>query len=610
MRDGKPHDGKMLGPFLGWAFLFGGAHFMQQWINELVGRVLPIDGNMARRMKDHLDQLVKPVESLGRLESLACQLAGIQATNQLTVDPGLALVFAGDHGIAAGGVSRYPQEVTKQMLSAYQAGNAALSVLARQSGIDVRVVDVGVQGPVESGVPVVSRKVAGGTRDFRYDDAMTNRECEEAMRVGVDEVEWAVSSGYRVLALGEVGIGNTASAAALAAALLGEDPAVMTGRGTGLDAVGWQRKVQVVNEALGHHVMPGITPTQLLAKLGGLEIAALVGAVIKAAEQRMVVVLDGYTTGVAALIASRIAPGVSQYCLASHQSSEPGHRKILGSMGWEPLLTWNMRLGEASGAVIAYPLLRQVAAIPLEMATFAEAGVSSEEFYPVKSVTEPQNRNRDRFSYLERRAVYRAIFSRRDIRQFRPEPIAGDILDRMLLAAHHGPSVGYSQPWDFIVVRDADIKYRLKVLADRERQVQSLYYDDKRQQQYLRLKLDGLVEAPVVIVVTADFDRGGPEIIGRHTVEETTLYSVACAVENLWLAARAEGVAVGWVSLFEKRHLRQLLGIPPAIEPVAVLCVGYTQEFPPEPLLKTVRWAPEESLTNLVHHNNWGIQKI
>lgn len=578
---------------------------LEQWLSDLLGRISPIDVQASDNMHDFIDQLLKPVGSLGRLESLAIQLAGIQATLQPEVDPALAIVFAGDHGVSQAGVSRYPQEVTMQMLAAYDRGVAALSVLGRQSGIDVRVVDVGVKGTVDPNLHVIDRKVSNGTHDFRYASAMTDQQCNDAIKVGCDEIDRAFHDGYRLVAMGEVGIGNTTSAAALASALLQEDPKIVTGHGTGVDDIHWKTKIDVVRQGLNRHLRPGLTAEQALVKLGGLEVAALVGAILKSAERRMPILLDGFTTGVAALVASRLAPNVSQYCMASHQSAEPGHQKVLGAMGWEPLLNWNMRLGEASGAAVAFPLVRHACAISREMATFQDAGVAQMESQPNPRRGIDRTRFPDRFPYPERRAVYRAIASRRDIRQFRSTPIADDLVSHLLHAAHHGPSVGYSQPWDFILIRDHKVKVRLKELAERERTVQSLYYEGERRDQYLHLKLEGLVEAPLVIVVTADGTRGGTEIIGRHSMEETTLYSVACAIQNLWLAARAEGVAVGWVSLFEKRHLRDLLRIPAHIEPVAVLCVGYTDQFPAEPLLKTVGWSPDEPLDHLLHFNDW-----
>ncbi len=569
--------------------------------------IRPIDRTFQRNMQEHLDRLIKPVGSLGRMERLACQIAGIQKTIKITVDPAITLVFAGDHGVSDEGVSPYPREVSAQMLNAYQRHWAAISVLARQAACQVEVVDVGVQGswePWGKDNTVVSRKIRAGTRNFVKEPAMTHEECLQALQVGMDKAGQAFQDGHRSILLGEIGIGNTTVAAALACALLQESPRIMTGHGSGVDHAGWERKVYVIDQALSRHLESDLDPFEMLTRLGGFEVAAMVGAILGAARLGVVVVLDGYITGVAALLAMRMAPDTVGYLVASHQSHEPGHRRVLGALGLRPLLEWDLRLGEASGAAMSLPLLRQTCAVATEMATFSQAGVSSSDGaehealpYPVK---EPHP-----FSLPERMAVYRAIESRRDIRRFLPDPLPEGVLDRLLHAAHHAPSVGYSQPWDFIIVTDSEMKQRLKKLADRERQVQSLYFEDERSALYLKLKLEGIVEAPVVLVITADMERGGAEIIGRHTMEETTLYSVACAVENVWLAARAEGVAVGWVSLFEKRHLRHVLGMPANIEPVAVLCLGFTEHYPPEPQLKTVGWAEPESLTRLIHWQRW-----
>ncbi len=582
-------------------------HRIQQEIIKPFEDIRSIDGTFQRKMQEHLDQLIKPVGSLGRMERLACQVAGIQKTTNINIDPAIALVYAGDHGVVDENVSQYPREITAQMMDAYQRGWAAISVLARQAGCSVEIIDVGVQGPWKhwsDDQTVISRKVRPGTRNFVKESAMTHEECVQALQVGIKRVAQAVHDGYRTVLLGEIGIGNTTVAAALAAALLQESPRNMTGRGSGVDHAGWERKIFAIDQALARHLESDLDPFELLSRLGGFEVAAMVGTILEAARLGVVTVLDGYITGVAALLAVRMAPATVGYLVASHQSHEPGHHRVLAALGLCPLLEWNLRLGEASGAAMVLPLLRQSCAVSTEMATFQRAGVNSSDDTGVQMHCAPVKEPYP-FSLPERMAVYRAIESRRDIRHFLPDPLPSDTLERLLQAAHHAPSVGYSQPWDFTIVTDPEMKQRLKELADRERQVQSFYFDDENSAFYLRLKLEGLTEAPVVLVITANMERGGPEIIGRHTMEETTLYSVACAVENLWLCARAEGIAVGWVSLFEKRHLRRVLGMPSHIEPVAVLCLGYTEHYPTEPQLKTVGWAKPESLRRLIHWQRW-----
>ena len=209
------------------------------------------------------------------------------------------------------------------------------------------------------------------------------------------------------------------------------------------------------------------------------------------------------------------------------------------------------------------------------------------------------------FNQEERRGVYRAIYERRDIRQFKDDPVPPDTLARAIRAAHRGPSVGYMQPWDFILVSDAAVRGQIKDLFDRERQAASNFFDDTRRAQYLSLKLEGIMEAPVNICVTCDPTRG-EEVLGRNAIPETDIYSTCCAVQNLWLAARAEGVGVGWVSILKLPQLRKILGIPPHIVPVAYLCIGFPVEFPPRPLLETAGWRDHLPLDGLVHYDGWG----
>jgi len=209
------------------------------------------------------------------------------------------------------------------------------------------------------------------------------------------------------------------------------------------------------------------------------------------------------------------------------------------------------------------------------------------------------------FPDQDRKAVYDAIFQRRDIRRFRPEPLPDAILHRLLEAAHHGPSVGFMQPWNFVVVRDQDTKARVKALFDRERQAASCFYDEPQRSQYLRLKLEGIMEAPVNLCVTCDPIRGGV-VLGRNAQPETDVYSTCCAIQNLWLAARSEGIGVGWVSILKLAQLRKILGIPPHVIPVAYLCIGYPESFPAEPMLHTEGWRQRLPLDELIYLDRWG----
>jgi 5,6-dimethylbenzimidazole synthase len=208
------------------------------------------------------------------------------------------------------------------------------------------------------------------------------------------------------------------------------------------------------------------------------------------------------------------------------------------------------------------------------------------------------------FPEPERAVVYRAIFSRRDIRRFAPDPVADEVLWRLLEAAHHGPSVGFMQPWNFIVVRDYAVKSQVKALFDRERQAAACFYDEPQRSKYLSLKLEGIMEAPVNLCVTCDPTRGGV-VLGRNSQPETDVYSTCCAIENLWLAARAEGVGVGWVSILKLAQLRAILAIPPHVLPVAYLCIGYPEAFPDEPMLQTEHWRDRLPLEQLVFADRW-----
>lgn len=202
--------------------------------------------------------------------------------------------------------------------------------------------------------------------------------------------------------------------------------------------------------------------------------------------------------------------------------------------------------------------------------------------------------------------LYQAIFNRRDIRAFKPDPIPENILTRILTAAHHAPSVGFMQPWDFILVRDHQTRRRVKELSDRERQAAACFFDEPRRSKYLSMKLEGILDAPLNLCVTCDPTRGGPQVLGRNSIPETDVYSTCLAIQNLWLAARAEGIGVGWVSILRNAELREILEIPPHILPIAYLCIGYPKDgFPEEPQLQTNGWRRRLPLDSLLHYDNW-----
>ena len=320
------------------------------------------------------DRLTKPPGSLGRLEPLVARLAGMQASERPVVDRVWIAVFAGDHGITAEGVSAFPRAVTGEMLRNFAGGGAAIAVLARELGAQLEVVDLGTVndvGPIE-GVRRV--RIAASTRNFCHAPAMTADQLARALQAGADSVAAACAAGSRLYIGGEMGIGNTTAAAALAAALLRLPPEWMVGAGTGVDARGIAHKAEVIVRALALHG-EGHDPMEWLRRLGGFEIAALAGACIAAAQAGLPVLVDGFIASVAALAATRIQPDVADWLLFSHRSHENGHGAVLDAFDAEPLLDLGLRLGEASGAALAVPLLRLACALHAQMATFEEAGV-------------------------------------------------------------------------------------------------------------------------------------------------------------------------------------------------------------------------------------------
>jgi nicotinate-nucleotide--dimethylbenzimidazole phosphoribosyltransferase len=352
--------------------------------------VAPLDRAAMGAAADRLDRLTKPPGSLGRLEALAIQLAGIRGELVTDIRRPAIVVFAADHGVTIRGVSPYPSAVTRQMVANFVAGGAAVSVLARAAGAALVVVDVGVAGePIAapaagpagspSTVRFVADRVASGTRDLSVEPAMTPAEAAAAIRVGRRAVAELIDAGADLVAVGEMGIGNTTAASALVAALTGRPAAAVTGRGTGLDEVGVRRKAALIDAAITHHGLRAGDPETILAAVGGLEIAALVGAILEAASRRVPLLLDGFITGAAALVAARLVPGAAARLIAAHRSAEPGHAVALAELRLDPLLALDLRLGEGSGAALAIPIVRAAARIIGEMATFEEAAVSNRD---------------------------------------------------------------------------------------------------------------------------------------------------------------------------------------------------------------------------------------
>jgi nicotinate-nucleotide--dimethylbenzimidazole phosphoribosyltransferase len=321
--------------------------------------------------------LTKPPGSLGAIEALAIKLAGLQATATPRADHVPIILFAGDHGITAQGVSAYPSAVTVQMLRNFAGGGAAIAVLARELGVPLHVIDAGTLAD-EDIAGIVRDKPRAGTRDFSTEPAMTEAELAFALNAGRRAVGHATANVADLVILGEMGIGNTTSAAALAAALIGAPAGDLVGSGTGLDADGVTRKAHVIGQALRLHALDAgqPAPRDVLRCVGGLEIAALAGAMLAAAQAGTPVLVDGFIVSAAALAAVRLNPLCAPWLLYSHRSLEAGHRRVLDALGAEPILDLKLRLGEGSGAALALPLIRLACALHARMATFDEARVS------------------------------------------------------------------------------------------------------------------------------------------------------------------------------------------------------------------------------------------
>ena len=330
---------------------------------------------LASALQAKIDQKTKPLGALGRLESLALQIGLVQNSLSPRLSKPVVMVFAGDHGIVEAGVSAYPQAVTRQMVMNFLAGGAAVNVFAKQHGMQIRVVDAGVNHVFDPHPELADVKVALGTRNFALEPAMTVHQCQLALAQGARLAAEEVAAGCNVVAFGEMGIGNTSSAAALMVVLCGLPVSSCVGRGTGLDDVGLLFKIEVIERAVARH--QGLeTPLQVLAAFGGFEIAMMAGAMLAAAERKALILVDGFIATTALLAAARLAPEILHYCVFSHCSDEAGHGLLLEQLGAEPLLRLGMRLGEGTGAVMAYPLLQAAVNFLNEMASFESAQVS------------------------------------------------------------------------------------------------------------------------------------------------------------------------------------------------------------------------------------------
>jgi nicotinate-nucleotide--dimethylbenzimidazole phosphoribosyltransferase len=339
----------------------------------------PLDLHAMRAARERQQQLTKPRGSLGRLETLSIQLAGITRCARPRFHRPVIITLAGDHGIARQGVSAYPPQVTSQMVLNFVNGGAAINVLARHIGARVVVGDLGVDAEFPPALDIVHKKIARGTRDFSQEPAMTRAQAERALCAGIEIVHAEIANGADLIGTGDMGIGNTTASSAIVACITGHAPRKVTGRGTGVDDATLQHKIALIERALALHHPDAQDAADVLSQVGGFEIGGLAGVMLGAAARRVPVVIDGFIAGAAALLAYTLAPNVREYLIPAHRSVEIGHRIVLDHLGLDPLLDLDLRLGEGTGAALGMSLCMAAAQLLDEMATFAQAGVSDNE---------------------------------------------------------------------------------------------------------------------------------------------------------------------------------------------------------------------------------------
>ncbi len=349
---------------------------MAKLLTDTINKIKPLDKKSMDEARARQDTLTKPQGSLGRLEELSIQMAGIQGKPIPQIRYKAVITMAGDHGVVAEGVGNWPQDVTAQMVANFLHGGAGINVIARQVGARVVVVDMGVAGKLKANLQLLDRKVAAGTRNIAAGPAMTPEQAIKAIETGIEIVTAEIGRGLDIVGTGDMGIGNTTPSAAICAVFTGKTAAEVTGRGTGIDDKQLSHKVDIVNKALTVNHPDPKQPLEVLAKVGGFEIGGLAGVMLGAAANHIPVVIDGFISGAAALIATALAPQVKDYLIASHVSAESGHRLMLKHMGLKAVLDLDMRLGEGTGAALGIFLSETAAHILAEMATFAEAEVS------------------------------------------------------------------------------------------------------------------------------------------------------------------------------------------------------------------------------------------
>lgn len=349
---------------------------MSELITSTIEKIGPLDEMVMREARARQNGLTKPPGSLGRLEELSVQLAGIQGKSPPRIKEKAVMVMAGDHGVVAEKIGNWPQEVTAQMVANFLRGGAGINVIARQVGARVIVVDMGVATDLGQDANLISRKVDYGTQNMAVGPAMTGHQAMQAMEAGIELVNGETDKGLDIVGTGDMGIGNTTASSAICAVMTGKSVAEVTGQGTGLTDEQLQHKITVIERALAVNRPDPAQPMAVLQKVGGFEIGGLVGIMLGAAARRIPVVIDGFISGAAALIATALSPRLKDYLIAAHLSAEPGHRILLEHLGLKPLLSLDMRLGEGTGATLGIFLAETAARVLNEMATFGEAGVS------------------------------------------------------------------------------------------------------------------------------------------------------------------------------------------------------------------------------------------
>jgi nicotinate-nucleotide--dimethylbenzimidazole phosphoribosyltransferase len=348
-------------------------------IDDVISQIKPLDEGAMEKARKRQDSLTKPQGSFGFLEELSIRIAGIKGDPLPKIEEKVIITMAGDHGVTEEGVSAYPKEVTPQMVLNFLGGGAGINVIARHVGARVVVADMGVAGDIPAHPDLISKKIAPGTKNMTKGPAMTRKEAEQAILTGIEIAEREIEKGADIIGTGDMGIGNTTPSSAIAAAITGAEVRDLTGRGTGINDEALENKIKIIKKAIEVNRPDQNDPLDVLSKVGGFEIGGLAGVILAGANNRVPVVIDGFISGAAALIAAEMAPLAKDYIIASHESVEAGHKIMLEHMGLRPALDLDLRLGEGTGAALGITLAEASVKILSEMATFEEASVSNKK---------------------------------------------------------------------------------------------------------------------------------------------------------------------------------------------------------------------------------------